>query len=387
MGVGDEVAALVRSGLSQEEARMVALRRARAAATSMAGGDARIAVLLALAAAAAVKVPELFGWSDGDRTFDLRNLSLLVLPFVAGYLAWKRRLAPRQWIVLGGGFALASVAINTYPFAARSDTLQLAALHLPVALWLLVGLAHAGAAWSQAQQRMDFVRFSGELFIYFVLFALGGGVLMLVTMALFKAVGIDAERLVEWIVPSGAAGALVIAAWMVESRQGLVENLAPMLTHVFAPLFTVALLVFLATLAWTGHGIDRNALIAFDVLLAVVLGLLLYSISARPPDLPPGAFDGLLLTLVTSALVADGIALAAMLTRISDFGFTPNRIAVLGFNAILLVNLAWSAVLYFRFLRGGPFQPLERWQMAYLPMYLAWAAVVVLVFPPLFGFR
>jgi hypothetical protein len=44
-------------------------------------------------------------------------------------------------------------------------------------------------------------------------------------------------------------------------------------------------------------------------------------------------------------------------------------------------------VLYARFLRGhGPFASLERWQTAYLPAYSVWAAMVVVVFPPVFRF-
>jgi hypothetical protein len=62
-------------------------------------------------------------------------------------------------------------------------------------------------------------------------------------------------------------------------------------------------------------------------------------------------------------------------------------VAALGMNVILLVNLAWSAVLYVRFLRArGSFSALERWQTNYLPVYAIWAAVVVIVFPPLFGY-
>ena len=57
-------------------------------------------------------------------------------------------------------------------------------------------------------------------------------------------------------------------------------------------------------------------------------------------------------------------------------------------NVVLLVNLEWSAFLYLRFLLGrAPFAPIERWQTSYLPVYAAWAAIVVAVFPPLFGFR
>ena len=88
-----------------------------------------------------------------------------------------------------------------------------------------------------------------------------------------------------------------------------------------------------------------------------------------------------------SALLADAVALWAIAARITDFGFSPNRVAALGENVILLVNLAWSTGLYIRFLRGrGTFSSLERWQTNYLPVYAVWAAIVVIAFPPVFGY-
>jgi len=142
-------------------------------------------------------------------------------------------------------------------------------------------------------------------------------------------------------------------------------------------------------MTWTGRGPDfhRDLIIAFDLLLVIVLGLLLYSISARDPKAAPDSSDVIQVVLVISALLADTVALWAIGARISEFGVTPNRVAALGENLILLVNLAWSAVLYVRFLRGrGSFAVLERWQTGYLPVYAAWAAIVVIVFPPLFGY-
>jgi hypothetical protein len=63
-------------------------------------------------------------------------------------------------------------------------------------------------------------------------------------------------------------------------------------------------------------------------------------------------------------------------------------VAALGENVILLVNLGWSAALYLRFMaRRGSFAALERWQTSYLPVYSIWAAIVVVVFPLVFGYR
>jgi hypothetical protein len=417
-----QASTLAKAGLAEDEAFLIAVKRigdldalsrefARehserlwkrlVVAPGAGGGDAGhrkealVAVALAVAAAVAVKVPELLGvrmqMDQELPEFYVRNFGLLVLPFLAMFFAWKRSLPPLGRLWLAAPFAAAAVVINLMPFAPDGHTFILAALHLPIALWLAVGYAYAAGRWRDHDQRMNYVRFSGEWFIYYALTALGGGVLMLLTMFIFSAIGLPPERLlVTWILPCGAVGAVMIAAWLVEAKQSVIESMAPVLTLVFTPLFTLVLLAFLATMAWTGSGIDvkREVLIGFDLLLVVVAGLVLYAISARDPQKPPGLFDALQLLLVVCALLVDAMALWAIAARISEFGFSPNKVAALGENLILLVNLGWSAVLYGRLLaRRVTSTPLERWQTAYLPVYAVWAWVVVIVFPLVFGFR
>ena len=415
----EQVAALTNGGLAADEAFLVAVKRmgnldalsrefAREHCDRLwkqlvvvpsesgeprtrARTDAIVAFCVALAAAAFIKLPALFGLDlDGESGFYARNLSLFVLPLLTGYFVWKRRLdtGTVRWLALA--FAVAAVFANVYPFRGNGHTEVLTALHLPMALWLIVGVAYAGGRWNEVAGRMDFIRFSGELFIYYVLIALGGGVLMGFTALIFQAIGVDIERFFEsWLLPCGALGGIVIASWLVEAKQSVVENMAPVLTRLFTPLFAAVLVIFLGTVLFTGRGIaiGRDVLIVFDLLLVVVLGLLLYSVSARDPRLPPDFFDVLQVVLVITALLANAVALWAIAARISEFGFSANRVAALGQNVILLVNLTWSAVLYLRFLRGpGSFTKLEQWQTDYVPVYASWAAVVVIVFPPLFGY-
>ena len=353
--------------------------------------EAVVALALAVAAALLFKIPALFGLDvERDSAFFARNAPFFVLPLLAGFFAWKRGLDMRTRWALGSAFIVAAVFANAYPAQAPGHTMGLAIMHLPIALWLVIGLAYAGKRWREVAGRMDFIRFSGELFIYYALIALGGGVLTALTGATFSAIGIKPDHFLgQWLVPCGALGALIIASWLVEAKQSVIENMAPVLTTLFTPLFTAVLIAFLGAVVWTGRGldIDRNMLVAFDLLLAVVLGLLVYSISARDPRLPAGPFDVLQAVLLVSALLVDAVALGAIVTRINEFGFTPNRVAALGENVILLGNLAWSAVLYVRFLRGrASFADLERWQTDYIPVYAAWAAVVVVIFPPLFRY-
>ena len=362
------------------------------------GGDGRsarsellVVFGLAIAAAVAIKVPEVFGYRsiDGDELY-ARNISLFVLPMLTGYFVWKRGLSAAQslWLVLP--FVAAAFFANIFPFKGDGHTETLTAFHLPFALWLVVGFAYVGGLWRSVERRTDFVRFSGELFIYYVLIALGGGVFSLLTWVMFEAIDLEiGDFIAEWLLPCGAMGAVLVGAWLVERRQSVMQNIAPMLSRVFTPLFAVMLSVFLVAIVLKGEWIDmdRDMLIGFDIMLALVLGLLLFSVSARDSQARPGLFDALQLLLVAAAIVADLMALSAIVGRISEFGFTPNRTAALGGNLVLLANLAWSAWLYARFLTGrGGFSALAGWQANYLPVYAVWAAVVVVVFPPLFGY-
>ncbi len=182
-----------------------------------------------------MKLPELAGYAlQTHPHFYARNASLAAFPVVAGYFAWRRELTRWRIAVLAGAFVLSGLVINLLPFKAGGDTQRLAALHLPIALWLIVGAAYASGRWSDGTRRMDFIRFSGELFIYYVLMALGGGVLTMFTMGIFVSIGANAEPFVQgWLLPCGAAGAVVVASWLVEAKQSVIENMAPVLSRLF----------------------------------------------------------------------------------------------------------------------------------------------------------
>jgi hypothetical protein len=347
-------------------------------------------LVFAVAAAVVIQVARLAAdFPDEEPSWLARNFSLFVLPFLAGYFARRRQLDTREWVLTAVPFVLAALVVNLYPYGADSASEALVALHLPVVLWFALAYPYMGGTIQSHERRMDFVRFTGEWFIYFVLIALGGGVLMGLTAGILEPTGVDVERIAEWVLPSGAAGAVIVAAWLVESKQRVVENMAPVLTMLFTPLFAVMLAGAAVVYAATGLGeaFDRELLGTFDALLLVVLGLVLYGMSARDPSTSPGWMDGIQLVAVVSALVLDVMVLGSMIARIGELGFTPNRTAALGLNLVLLVNLAGAAWLSARFLTGrSRLHRLERWQTTYLPVFALWAATVVVILPPLFRF-
>jgi hypothetical protein len=341
-------------------------------------------------------VPALFGigFSD-DPDFYARYLALLVLPFLAAYFLVRRGASLPTIATVAAPFVAGAIVMSLYPFAPSGATLVLAATHLAVALWIVTGIAYVDGRVRSSRARMDFVRFTGEWVVYLALIALGGGVLIALTMGVFASIDLDAGWFVEEVlVPCGVAGAVVIAAWLVEAKQSVIENIAPVLTKLFTPLFTLLLLAFIVAgflQSGLGGGVEvfgqRDLLILFDIVLVVVVGLLLYALSARDPLAPPSWFDRLQLLMVIAALVVDIMVLVAMIGRIAEWGASPNKLASLGLNVILFVNLTGAAWLQLRFTRRRtPFERLERWQTGFLPVYLAWATTVVVAFPPLFGY-
>lgn len=413
------VAELVSAGLRPDEAFLIAVKRmgnlddlsrefarvhserlwkqlvlaghADAAAPAGFRRDLLVMAGCAILAALGIKVPELFGIDfDEGGTFYPRNLGFFALAPLATYFLIRRRVRP---VVIGAVLALfliGGIGVNAYPMGEGSQSIVLTAIHLPLALWFVVGVAYVGGEWRSGRRRMDFIRFTGEWLIYYVLIGLGGGVLIGVTLGAFRAIGIDVGNFVGyWLLPCGALGAIVVAAWLVEAKQGVIENMAPVLTRVFTPLFTATLLAFLVAVLGSGKiiNVERDVLILFDLVLVVVLGLLLYAFSARDPSARPMTFDWLQLALAISASLIDVLVLVAVTGRITGYGTTPNKTAALGVNVLLLVNLAWTAFLLTDFVRRRrPFQHLERWQTSYIAVYAVWVWAVVLLLPPVFNF-
>lgn len=410
----EQIADLEAAGLAGDEAFLIAVKRLgevhaitaeyarehgdrlwkQLAMPAAADGPSRaVLTMLGFAAVTAVLVQAarlLAGLPESGSAWFVRDISLFVLPVLAGYFAVVRRMPLRRTLALGAVVAVLALAVNLFPFTEGASTDVLVAIHLPVALWLLVGVAYVGGDIRSSARRMDFIRFTGEWAIYYALIALGGGVLVGLTVAVLSPIAPEAiEQVLTWVIPSGAAGAVIVAAWLVEAKKSVIENLAPVLTAIFTPLFAVMLLVaaVVYTVAGAGQDFDRDLLLVFDLLLLVVLGLVVYGISARQGGQGAGAMDVIRLVAVVAALALDVLVLGSMLARVGEFGFTANRVAALGLNLVLLVNLTVTAFSTVRLVAGrGTASQIERWQTAYLPVFAAWLGVVLLVLPPVFGF-
>ena len=124
--------------------------------------------------------------------------------------------------------------------------------------------------------------------------------------------------------------------------------------------------------------------------MVVVLGLVLYGMSAREP-LDAAGMDGSHPTRRRRRARSCSTLMVLGLDGRPDRRPRRSRRtapAALGLNLVLLVNLAGIAWLSGRFASGRvPFHHVERWQTSYLPVFAIWAAAVVVILPPAFGFE
>ncbi len=271
-----------------------------------------------------------------------------------------------------------------------SNTRILSTLHMPLSLWLAFGIMYAGDKWKEPNEQMNYLRFTGETFIYSLLIGLGAMVVLGLTFGLFSLINIDLETIGEtWLFPLVFPAVMIIAAYLAEKKKNIVENFAPVLAKIFSPLFFITLLIFFvfALKNMTLLFEDREFLIIFDVVLVIVLALVIYTISARRERNDYGFYDILNFLLITIALLVNSLALAGIISRLSDFGLSPNKLAAFGENILLLMNLGALGIFYLLFFfKKIVFHRIIWLQGLFLPLYFIWTYFVTIGFPFIFNF-
>ncbi len=342
------------------------------------------AIGIALVFGALVRLPAI--WL-GEEWYYPRLAPAWVVLALAAYFWIDRR--NRRSVVLSLALVLASVLwVGQLP--EYTDSVVMALIHLPIVFWALLGLVFTGDAWRATEERIRFVRYNGELVVLASLVALGGMVFSGVTVALFDLVFEKTENFYfENVAVFGAVAVPVAGTFLYDAVFGRRTGIAAVLARIFAPLFLVMAVVYLAAAFLGGKNpfVDRSFLITFNGLLLVVLGITVFSIVERGEESAVGLMDYVNLALVVVTLLIDAIALSAILFRTASFGFTPNRVVVLGANLVIMGHLAWMCWTYVGLLRRKVgFARMRRVVGSYLPIYAIWAAVVAFLLPLVFRF-
>lgn len=344
-----------------------------------------IVIVLVFIVGSLGKLPLWFDSLDGP--FFYRNgLAFLILAPLGAYFAVRQRnFFP--WPAGGLLAGLAGVVFLMSLPREGSPAITLSAISMPFFFGSLVALVFLGANWKISSARIEFLRYGGELLIYTTIILVGGLIFTGITMFLFGLLEVSDERIFSTLLIYGGLASPLVATFLI--REVLPEKfrIAPLLAKIFTPLFVLTVLGFLVVMVALQKSpvTDRDFLIAINILLLAVLGLVVFSVVEREPEEVMGLSDYFSIVLILGTLLINAVALAAIWFRLSEMGMTPNRLVVLGTNLLIFGQLVGLAFYYIRALRKDRLgAELPEFVGRYLPIYSAWAVLVAFGMPMFF---
>jgi hypothetical protein len=345
--------------------------------------------VVALFVAFFMQLPDLLAISH-DLYFP-RNMSFIAMSGLAVYFASRQGLRWNQ-VLLPLSLVLFSILfVNFLPNNPASNSLNLTCIHLPILMWLLVGYIFSGANLNIESRRIEFLRFHGDLLVMSAIILLAGGLFTALTINLFGLIGIKMEDFYfRYLIVSALPTVPLLATVFVQQNPTLVNKISPVIARIFTPLVTVMLVIFLGAFSYSGKDPynDREFLLIFNAILIGVMALLLFSVSEATKDTGSPFNRVILVVLAFLAIINNGIALSAIAFRLIELGLTPNRIAVLGSNVLVLLNLIFVTRQLLGLLKGQKnLADVEASMTRFLPYYALWAAIVSFVFPIVFSFQ
>lgn len=349
------------------------------------GKELVVMLLLAVAAGITARIALLL--FEQKPVLPVNMVTLVIASIAALFVAMK---PPKGMIrlAIAAMLIIPPIFVNLLP-SGMADSTTLAYLHLPILLWIALGLAFAGDSFQKGEARLSFLKFNGQFAVIYLSMAVAGMMLAALTSALFGIIGLDiSEFYFTNVVLFGAASLAVVAAYLASGELKLAKAVAPYLARIFSPLILATLVVYLAASAWMGKNplSDRDFLLSFNFLLIAALAVTIFSIAERGAGSKKDIGDFVNAALIAFSIAVDAVALFSILFRLASYGITPNRLAVLGMNLAVLVNLFLVLVSYVGFIGDrSDISPVQRAVTGYLPIYGAWAAIVVFVFPLMFS--
>ena len=347
-----------------------------------------VTILAALVAVVAI-LPNFFKIEQD--IFYAKNVGFIVFPALMLYFVWKQHQPLNKLIAPLIISLVSALYINLLPTLTNSDSVSQAFFHLPIFLWAIFGYTFIGGDVSTTNKKINFLRFNGDLLVLCGLMLIAGGLFTAITINLFEVLKVNIITIYfNYFVAIGLSIIPLFAAYLIENNGHLVHKVSPVIARIFTPLVTITLFIYLVTIFFTGTypTANRDYLLLFNVLLIAVMALIIFSLSEVAKNTQQKSNQIILWVLSVLAIIVNGIALGSILYRINDFGFTPNRLAVLGGDILILVNLLLVSFNLFKVVTGRvEVEKVESSIALFLPLYFVWTAFVTFGFPILFQYK
>lgn len=349
-------------------------------------------VVSCLLAALLIKIPQWFGFDPEVNAFYMKNAGIIVFLGLSTYVfLTKSRLDLRDLIISLSVYVLSALYVNLLPAGEKSDSIILTYIHLPLFLWCLYGVIFIDFDLKERSKRIDYLKYNGDLAILTLLILIGGGVLTAVTIGLFSAIDLHIENFyMENIAIIGLVASPIVATHIIRNYPAIADKLAPIIARIFSPLVLITLLVYLIFMIVTGKDPynDRDFLLVFNLMLLGVMAIVVFSVAGITTQKKQRFNEWTLFILSLLTLTIDLVALSAIIYRVGEFGFTPNRTAVLGSNLLILAHLVLITIDLFKVVwKANEMKIVEQTIARYLPLYAAWTLLVTFFFPVIFGWR
>jgi hypothetical protein len=353
--------------------------------------DILILISACLVSVFLIRIPAIFNIADRD-IFYMKNAGIIVFFGLTLYVTWINKVTEiRKLVIILISFLTLAIYVNLLPSVTDSDSVNLVFIHLPLLVWCIFGLVYIDFDLSDKIKRTAFIRYNGDLAILMAIIAIAGGILTAITIGLFDAIGINIENFyMENVVIAGVVSVPIVATYITKYYSVLTNKIAPVIAGIFSPLVLITAIVFLAALAIAGKDpySDREFLLVFNIMLLGVMAVIVFSISETSTAGKQKFNEMVLLALSIITVVIDLVALSAIFYRLGTFGITPNRLAVLGSNILILVNLIMIIIALYKVnFRKALIGEVELAIAKYLPVYIAWIVFVVGAFPLIFGMK
>lgn len=346
-------------------------------------------LIASVLAGVVAKFPAIFS-IDEDYFFQ-RNIGFVVFPFLTAYFAWRNKLSSTKIIVLSTITLLSILYINYLPDISISDTLILSCIHIVLFLWSIMGYSFTTELKNASTKRLAFLKYNGDLLVMCALIVISGGILTAITIGLFKLIGLDITYFYsQYIIVMGLAAVPLVGTYLTQTNPQLVGKVSPVIAKIFSPLVLIMLLTYLVAIVYSGKDPynDREFLLIFNALLIGVMAIIFFSVAGTPNTTKSNWEIWVILLLSVVTILVNGIALSAIIFRISEWGITPNRLAVLGSNTLILINLILVTAKLFKVLsKKSEIIEVGKTIAYYLPIYVIWTVIVTFVFPLLFGVK
>ena len=353
------------------------------------GRELLLVIIASLLAGLIARLPAIF--SIGEAFFYPRNIGFIVFPLLTAYFARKNQLSAGKITFIAGASLAGLIFINCLPQLKKSDTLILSCVHLVLFLWSVLGFAFVGGKENNQEKRLGFLKYNGDVVVMTTLMLIAGAMMTGITIGLFSLIGFNIrEFYFENIAVLGLAAAPILGTYLTQTNPQLVGKVSPVIAKLFSPLVIIMLVAYLIAIVYSGKNPynNREFLMIFNALLAGVMAIIFFSVAETSVATKSNVQIWILFLLSVLTIVVNGVALSAILFRISEWGLTPNRAATLGGNALILINLLLVTYSLFRVLsKKAGIDSVGKAISFYLPVYFVWTIIVTFLFPVLFGFK